>query len=241
MEEEKVEAPAEESAEGSGDQPSSEEQPKPTEDVPDAESGEASEVGRLKKQLSHAEELIGRQSNEVRQAREYLQMAQQQQVSQTGQAEEKDWFEEMDGKSIDQRIAQHLQPMHRQVAYSQVPMAMNLAMKDKPNLYKGIESDVQRYVDYGCQTGMIQPQVVGDPRTYHTIAIMVRGQKENFDVFSPKSRTVAPTQTEHPASAKSQPQDRVAINRNDPFMQAMKKADGRTWEELEKVINEGEE
>jgi hypothetical protein len=112
-------------------------------------------------------------------------------------------------QSIDQRVEPRLQQIQNQfnsiMAQSNFFNGRSTAMAQRPDLYKGIEREVESTMQNAWRYGTINAASLVDPETWHTAAWAIQGRKQGFKnpANAPASGT-APAFNETPQGGRLQ-------------------------------------
>lgn len=100
---------------------------------------------------------------------------------------------------LEQRLAQYIPQFRGQLAQSNFYAGRNTAMSQRPDLYKGIEREVESTIQNAWRNGGLNEASMLDPETWHTAAWAIQGRKQGFKVApqAPASGT-APAFNETP-------------------------------------------
>ena len=129
------------------------------------------------------------------------------------------------------------QATEAQSAYTE---GQRLATRNSPDMFDGIEKEVNALVYASYMKGIIHPRDLRNPETWDTAAQLVHLQNKNFDKLKSAITPVKATSTEEPAQAKSDTTvtPSVELDYNDDEVKDYMKVYDLTREKAEEIIRE---
>ena len=139
-----------------------------------------------------------------------------------------------ENRTVEQRKEQATEA---QSAYTE---GQRLATRNSPDMFDGIEKEVNALVYASYMKGIIHPRDLRNPETWDTAAQLVHLQNKNFDKLKSAITPVKATSTEEPARAKSDTTvtPSVELDYNDDEVKDYMNVYGWTREKAEEIIRE---
>jgi hypothetical protein len=106
---------------------------------------------------------------------------------------------------VDRRLQQAEQYREERDFQREAQRGRQLAMKERPGLFKGIEDKVDALVANGKRGGFVNSSSVGDPETWYYAAGLLKMRESNFNFGG--VNPVQPTQTERPTARRQTPSE----------------------------------
>jgi hypothetical protein len=127
----------------------------------------------------------------------------------------------------------------RQEAFSEGPMALAQAKRERPDLFEGVDDNqLQQIVFGGIQSGDLKPYVAKNPKAWMMAAYQTHGVASDFKLSTPPPTPPTPPTGDLPPGVKPQVGDKDENDVEfDPLTLEMAEAFGKTKTQATDMIN----
>ena len=136
-----------------------------------------------------------------------------------------------------QRMRQMYHGIQTEQARQIAPMARDMAMRSRPDLFRGIEDKVEMAMDAGVRNGWIRPADITNPKSWEMVAWQLQGVQNQYRIPNAVN-PVSPTMTETPAGIRSNIEETEDVSMEPDLRDAIRKGWREDPEKVAKAIAE---